>query len=233
MLCGNISVLLRNESQEKTLIMLDKWLKNDWTLAHFLYYITQFSYIGIVVYVMITSAMLIILWQNGTPGSHPIPVQIEVEQFTEYNSYEMANMNFYFTEELDGSIRLSSSKASSAWPIFGFFMISLFKYAILFSILFLLNRIIKTVIDEEPFIEKNATYLFATGWVLVLTPVAYYIFNYFAQSYFAQLSFPDGFRITSLDNYGEPFIIAGIFMFILGYVFREGNRLYEEQKLTV
>jgi hypothetical protein len=33
--------------------------------------------------------------------------------------------------------------------------------------------------------------------------------------------------------FGKDFMLAGIFIIVLGYVFKEGARIYEEQKLTV
>lgn len=179
------------------------------------------------------SVMFIILWQDGHPGAHQVPVKVELAQFSGFENLQFENVSFTISENVSSSAIITGNSKEAWRPALGFFLITVFKHIILIAILFLLSKILKTVIDNEPFAEKNSTYLFAIGWVLLLTPSVFFLFNYFAQSYFAKIPFPEGARIISLDIIDPNFLFAGIFMMVLGYVFREGNQLYEEQKLTV
>ena len=118
--------------------------------------------------------------------------------------------------------------------VIGFYLINILKLALYFSVLFLLGKIFKSIIEEEPFHEKNPKRLYTIGWLLILYKFLFLGYNFlFAQPFFEQLNFAQGFTITHLDFYGDSFLYAGFFMVVLGYVFKEGTRLHKEQKLTV
>jgi len=213
--------------------MTAKWFKNDWTLAHLLYYLSQIGYILTGVYLIMMISMLASQLKDGQLMSNQIPVRMEVEQLKQETPVQLNESKLYFSDTVEGKIGFSKTTDGSIWPVIGFYVIELSKQIILFITLFLFSKIFKTIINEEPFSEKNPIYLFTIGWILVLTPLAFQFIGLFFQSFFANLQLPEGIQILGLNSYGDGYILAGIFMIVLGYVFREGNRLYEEQRLTV
>lgn len=131
-------------------------------------------------------------------------------QFSGFDNLQFEDVSFTISENVSGTAIIIGNSKEAWGPALGFFLITVFKHLILITILFFLSKILKTVIDNEPFAGKDSTYLFAIGWVLLLTPFVFYLFNYFAQSYFAKLSFSENARIVSLDMMDSNFLFAGI-----------------------
>ncbi|NGP87497.1 DUF2975 domain-containing protein [Fodinibius halophilus] len=205
----------------------------DWTLAHFLYYISQIGYVLIGGLILIQTFTFFMQSQNNHLSTDLIPVQLEVQEFKEASDIKAGEVTLHINEEMNGRVRLSTSDKSSQWPIIGFFLVGLLKYVILAIVLFLFSKLFKTIIDKEPFSEKNPTYLFTIGWILFLAPFTIPALNFFVHPYFASLDLPENLSIAGLTYMGDGYAYAGIFILVLGYVFKEGNRLYKEQQLTI
>ena len=55
-------------------------LKNDWSLAHFLYYMTLLFRIGIVIFAVISTISFFKFLNDGQIFINQLPVQLEIER---------------------------------------------------------------------------------------------------------------------------------------------------------
>jgi hypothetical protein len=210
-----------------------KWFKNDWTLAHFLYYISKIGYILTFCYLLLMLLIFLFQLQGDQVGTEKIPLKIELHQFSDTNDWVLESETLSVSENVTTQVNIKATEKSPTSAVIGFHLLTMVEKVLLFVILLLFNKIFKTIIDEEPFSKKNPKYLFIIGWIVFLMPIFYHLIDYIAQPYFAQLALPEGVRILGLAFSGNGSIYVGIFIILLGYVFKEGNRLYQEQKLTV
>ncbi|MEP1141004.1 MAG: DUF2975 domain-containing protein [Balneola sp.] len=112
------------------------------------------------------------------------------------------------------------------------FALHLLKISVVILFFFLLTKILKTVVDKTIFESKNSTRLYFMGSLLLCIPLLKLIQAFILYQALLMVKF------TEQVNF-EPYtdikieVILGIVIILLGYVFKEGTRIYEEQKLTI
>lgn len=213
-------------------------LKKDWSLAYFIYYICLISYWVIIISVCLEIFISIGHVTNNKVLIRDIPVNMELEQFEPHRDIEFSSYYINIPERVTSDLHISGEYEEvkrAFWFYNGF---KLYENIVYFILLFLLSKVLKNVAEDDPFHSKNPSYLYTIGWVLFMTAVIniiiqYLLINYVSIPLFSDLTLSNGIAITSYDLFGDGFIEAGIVIIVLGYVFKEGARIYEEQKLTV
>lgn len=214
-------------------------LRKDWSLAHFLLYICQIGYWLIVTNVVLQLLLSIGFVSDNQVVLDDIPVHIELQQFEEYNDVEASNVRLNIPDRMESKVQISGSFDEVRSAYFFYNGLKLYESAVFFIILFMLSKVLKSVADGKPFESRNPFYLYVIGWTLIISSVInlFIQFIFLAPSFslpvLGSLSLPENIKIPSLNMFGENFMIAGIFIIVLGYVFKEGTRIYNEQKLTV
>lgn len=214
-------------------------LRKDWSLAYFLLYMCQISYWLIVFGVIIELIISIGHLSHDRVVIRDIPVNIELKQFDEYNDVESENIYLNIPERMSSEIQISGpyDEVLSAFLFFNGF--KLYENTVFFILFFMFAKVLKNVAKGEPFHSKNHSYLYVIGLTLFASASINIAFQFLNMGHFVHLplleglDLPDGIDVTSLDMFGKDFLLAGIFVIVLGYVFKEGTRIYEEQKLTV
>lgn len=212
--------------------MDNKWLKNDWSLAYFIYYVCWLGYWGIVLTVVVQTVTVSAMVNDGTQYIHDVPVQLQLEQFSDFRDFKLDKANINIPEKTTARIGIEVTESN----IFAFLYyngLKLYRAAILFIILFVLAKMMKNVAENNPFDSNNPFYLYIIGWTLITSSVINIGISFLPLPILTHLALPEGFKVTSLDMFGNNFLILGIFVIVLGYVFKEGARIHEEQKLTV
>lgn len=213
--------------------------KKDWSLAYFLFYMCQISYwlilIGVGVEVFISIGHL----ADEKVIVREIPVNMELKQFDSYNDIELTNTYINIPERVNSELHISGDYNDIKSAFFLFNGLRLYENAVFFLLFFIFAKVLKNVAEGAPFHTENASHLSVIGLTLLISGGVNLAFQFLNAGHFIQLpilnnlNFPDGITVTSIDMFGKDFIIAGIFFVVLGYVFKEGTRIYEEQKLTV
>lgn len=213
--------------------MSSNWLKSDWSLAHFLYYISQISawlYILMVV-VQLTTTITMFNSDGRYMALLQKPVSVTVENFSVTTSFETNSLKGHLTDRVEGTANLMLKKSSVEPAAYLLILFDYLDYGILAFGLFLFSGIMKSVTEKEPFRQKNTRRLYTIGVMVMLAPF------YIALKQWFVTSLIKGSYLQGINLYWYPkdtnLIIAGIFIIVLGYVFKEGAKLYEEQKLTV
>ncbi len=97
---------------------------------------------------------------------------------------------------------------------------------------FLLSKILRSVIIENPFDEKNHLRLFSMGLIAVFLPIVRTLHSTVLAGYVQYDPKLLGYEIT--PSYSSLWLVLfGILIVILSFFFRETAQIYEEQKLTV
>lgn len=213
--------------------MSSNWLKNDWSLAHFLYYISRISawlYI-VTIAVQLTTTFTMFNSDDRYMALLQNPVSITVENFSESTSFETNSVKGHFAEQVEGTANLMLKKSSVEPYAYLLLIFDYFDYGLLAFGLFLFSGIMKSVTEKEPFRQKNIRRLYTIGIIVMLAPF------YFALKQWMVTSLIKGSYLQGIELNWFPkdtnLILAGILIIVLGYVFKEGARMYEELKLTV
>lgn len=214
-------------------------LRKDWSLAYFLLYMCQISYwliiIGIGVELVISFSHL----SNDRVVIRDIPVHIELQQFDEYKDVEVENTYLNIPERMSSELHISGPYEEVRSAFYFFNGLKFYEITVFFILFFMFSKMLKNVAEGDPFHAKNSKYLSVIGLTLLISGSLNIAFQFLNAGHFFHLpllesiDLPDGVDITSLNIFGKDFILAGIFIIVLGYVFKEGTRIYEEQKLTV
>lgn len=213
--------------------MSNTWFKNDWSLAHFLYYISRISAWLYVVMIVVQLTTTVTMFNSNDPYMAMIqsPVSFSIEELSESSSFETNSIKGYMIDRVDGTANLMLKKSSIEPAAYLLLLLNYFDYGFLVFGLFLFSGIMKSVTEKEPFRKKNIRRLYIIGIMVILAPL------YFALKQWAVTSLISGSYLQGIElswNLNDTnLILAGILIIVLGYVFKEGARIYEEQKLTV
>jgi len=213
--------------------MSAKWLKSDWSLAHFLYYISQIFAWLYVILIAVQLMTTVTMFNSGDRYMALLqsPVSLTVENFSESSSFETNSVKGYITDRIDGTANLMLKKSSIEPAAYLLLLFDYLDYAALVFGLFLFSGIMKSVTEKNPFRQKNIRRLYIIGVMVMLAPF------YFALKQWMVTSLIEGSYLSGIELHWFPkdsnLVLAGILIIVLGYVFKEGARIYEEQKLTV
>lgn len=213
--------------------------KEDWSLAYLLLYLCQIGYWLIVINLGVEVFTTAIPLNHESVIITDIPVKIELEQFEEHSDVELAKVYLNIPERMSTELNISGPYNELKGAFFFYNSLKIYESAVFFLILFMLSKVLRGVAEGDPFQSKNPFYLYGIGWILILSSLINIAIQFGNIGHLIplpvlnDLNLPDSVSIPSLDMFGENFMLAGIFIIVLGYVFKEGARIYEEQKLTV
>ncbi|MEQ8525249.1 DUF2975 domain-containing protein [Gracilimonas sp.] len=214
-------------------------LRKDWSLAYLLLYICQIGYWLIIIGVGAELIMNTAFMSQERVVINDISVHLELQQFEEYNDIELENIRLNIHEDMESQVQISGPYDEIKSAFFFFNGLKLYENIVFFIILFMLSKVLRSVAEGDPFQAKNSSHLYVIGWTLIISSIINISFQFMSAGHFislplfSDLALPEGIDITSLNLFGKDFLMNGIFIIVLGYVFKEGARIYEEQKLTV
>ncbi|HET8864216.1 MAG TPA: DUF2975 domain-containing protein, partial [Gracilimonas sp.] len=201
--------------------------KKDWSLAYFLYYICQIgiwlTIINAVIMLMFNSSNYVS--EDGTYFIHSIPVVLNIEGLDSLNDIETndAKVNIYNT--LKANIALQASFQDHL-PAFLFYNgLKAYSTILVLVVLYFFAKVLRNVAEGNPFDITNSKYLYIIGWTLFLTSALNIFIRFLPLPLLDSISLPEGYEFSSLQGF-EDFMMIGIFIIVLGYVFKEGNRIY-------
>ena len=126
---------------------------------------------------------------------------------------------------LTGSIDLNLS-IGKEWLII---LSEVLGVVLVFVFFFQLSRVLKPITKGESFDKRIPTHLASIGWVIIiygfLKPLSIAIFKHESSTF-------EYFSLF-LEHFNLWYLLGAFLVFVLNHVFKEGVRIYEEQKLTV
>jgi len=200
-------------------------LEKDWSLAHFLSYIAAIA----AVLVLLNLITQILLFSTTELG-----VDFQVTYTTgQADSITNSGITFMPESQQLGRVIISEiTQYSDAHYYFLAFLKFMEKAVIIFS-LFILWRFFRSVANDKPFEKINYRRLYAIGWIFVFAEIYTISKDHYIHWLTNDLLSTDSLRILPAAGSSFNFLIIGFVIIVLGYVFKEGHRIFEEQKLTV
>jgi len=208
-------------------------LKKDWTWAHFLYYLTLIGCTLLILSIFSNLFTFYSFKQEGKFVVLDIPVTINTKQSEILEKVETENLRINLPHRIHTIIDVYTDRKNLSFSAYYLYLVTFFKKTLDIAFLFILSRLLKNVANSQPFHSKNLHYLFYMGWILIVTSAIHTVLQYLPIPYISDLTFSSGIQISSLRVFGGDFFLGGILVIVLGYVFKEGARIHQEQKLTV
>jgi len=135
--------------------------------------------------------------------------------------------------KIDKAIGYLSIENPPLWQKLLFVLgIGLFKLGIFIVALHLLRKITGNIIDDKTFHTRNIKYITFLGFLLLFYSLVIFVFEFSASKWFIPQLDSDIHFSTEIRLKVE-LIIAGLFALVLGFIFKEGYNLQEENQLTV
>ncbi len=208
-------------------------LRKDWSLAYFLYYTCWIGYWSIGLYLVVTIASTVMVSSDGYTRLLDLPVVMEVEEFSEFNELQMPTAAINIPEQFSIDIDIKAQTNQHGFNIVLLFLIQSLSSFALMAVLFLLSTIFKNVAEENPFDPVNSKNLLYSGVVTLLIGCINITLTFTPIPLLRELHLPDGYAIKHLSLPTDILLLVGVSLIVLAYVFKEGTRIYDEQKLTV
>lgn len=170
--------------------------------------------------------------EDGRYLIHTVPVTLNVEGVQGLDEIEGKNVsiNIYNTVKANIGIQANFEDHLSAFLFYN--GLKAYNTILVLVVLFFFAKVLRNVAEGNPFDITNSKYLYIIGWTLFLTSALNIFIRFLPLPLLDSISLPEGYEFSSLQGF-EDFMMIGIFIIVLGYVFKEGTRIYEEQKLTV
>ena len=200
-------------------------LERDWSLAHFLSYIAAIA----AVLVLLNLITQILLFSTTELG-----VDFQVT-YTTGQSDSITNSDIMFMPESQQLGRVIISEITQYSDVHYYFLafLKFMEKAVIIFSLFILWRFFRSVANDKPFEKINYRRLYAIGWIFIFAEIYTISKDHYIHWLTNDLLSTDSLRILPAAGSPFNFLIIGFVLIVLGYVFKEGHRIFEEQKLTV
>ncbi|RNC83989.1 MAG: DUF2975 domain-containing protein [Balneola sp.] len=210
-------------------------LKKDWSLAYFLYYMFRISFwiFAINISLQVLILPFIGIKESSSFTMSGVPVVLTVDALSGSPDLEENDISISISENIQSRIFVATQSKNNLWALFYYNMVMIFDWLVILIILYFISKVLKNVAQGSPFSKKNARYLFTVGLLMLLGSLLHMLSIYLPMPLLEGLVLSDGIRVKSIMIKEGNFMIGGFMSLVLGYVFKEGNRMYEEQKLTV
>jgi hypothetical protein len=207
-------------------------IKKKWSFAYFLYYMCQIGFwlFLLEAVLMFSVNSLNYLEEDGEFFIYSVPVILNIEGLELMDENLQNNISIYNTANVD--VFLTGSFDEYTGAFFYYSGLQNYKIIVLLLCLFFLTKFLKNVAEERPFDSENPKYLYIIGWILFLSSAINILIGYLPYPLLEGLSLEGGYEFSRVRVFRD-YMMEGIFIIVLGYVFKEGTRIYEEQKLTV
>ena len=207
-------------------------MKKDWSLGHLLYYLSGIGIGGVIIKVGI---LILMLFQNGdfvVWNMHFVDPLIEIRDMEIEDESLVTNEGNYLIPitiyarftlfNLDGLYQPQAIKT---------YYMRFLKCLLEFLFLFQLSQLFKSIKDQNPFNKENPRRFYYMGILVIALAMAdiwsgFIFSNGLREIGFQTLKFNPSFEM-------KPNFIFGLIIILFGVVFKEANRIHEEQKLTV
>ena len=209
-------------------------LKNDWSFSHFLYYITWIALIGVILNFIIFFGMNYITnddFFTNLPVIDPM-TEVEPDNFVTQNLGVGEDQNYLAPLRVHASFMVQNNYPYFSSQITKVHLVRVLRMVVLASFLFFLTRIIKSIIQKNPFEQQNSVRLYAMGGLLIFLSAVNVLHGYLIADALSTLPMENNLNFSPVIEI-DVLIFFGLILLLLGYVFKEGTRIYEEQKLTV
>ena len=201
-------------------------LHKDWTLAHFISYIAAITAVLLGIQLVIQIIMF-------RPVGMDFPVKFTVEHSDQPGSITRDGFIFLPGHQQEGRLIVTEAENRPGIHSFLLAIIKIIETGMFILCAFLVWRIFRHVARNQPFSRGNYKRLYVIGWIFIFAE----IFAFGRAMYIEWLAFDafahDPYTLVRTTGDFSKLLIAGIVIIVIGYVFKEGHRIYEEQKLTV
>ncbi|SMO69344.1 DUF2975 domain-containing protein [Gracilimonas mengyeensis] len=209
-------------------------LKKDWSIAYFLYYISQ---IGIWLTV-INIAVLFFVNGSSYIGSdsnyliHDIPVTLTMGGSESPGAFEQDNFSVDIYPNLETTAVIQGNFNDHLSSFFFYNSLRLYQAILIIVVLYFFGKVLKNVAEGNPFERSSSTYFYIIGWTLLGASILNIMIQFIPLPLLNELTLPSGYTFSSIQPHYD-YLLIGLFVLVLGYVFKEGTRFYEELKLTI
>lgn len=203
-------------------------LKNDWTLAHFFQYVSIISAVLIGINLVVYFIMFVV---TDSISTLPINIKPSEADQVEMISTEMANI--YSSSSVEGTVYLYGSDSLPSFTMYSLWIAETLKWILFIVILILSWKIFQSIADNQPFSEKNYKRLFVIGWIFIVAELYGHARGHYLARLLNDAQISDSVQFLPSAGGLVNLFLVGMLIIVIGYVFKEGHRIFEEQKLTV
>jgi len=209
-----------------------KWFKNDWSIAGFLLFWAQLGWAIYFISILFGSIFFLIeIFIGGSTGLHELIARIRVDQFSDLIVNSDAE-GIFQKSIFETTIDTMNAELKNMWPYYLASAMTIGLDALVLYGLSLLKSILETLKLEKPWKDRNSKNLKTIGYLILLAVPYKYSIGWLTYLIVDQIQLPE--RISLLwPPIAWELGLAGLAVILVAYIFEEGTRLYEEQKLTV
>lgn len=209
-----------------------KWFKNNWSIAGFLLFLTQFAWSIYLIAIVIYSILFLFdIFLSSAMGFHELPIRIHIQDFSEVLANNEPETIFQ-SSILETNASLLGTELKSTWSYYLASVMTIGLYGITLYGLTLLKRILRSLRRKQPWDKKNSRNLRIIGYLMLLAVPYKYGIGWLSFLTIQHIQLPE--KVSLLwPPVAWEIGLAGLTIILVAYIFKEGTRLYEEQKLTV
>ena len=209
-----------------------KWFKNDWSIAGFLLFWAQLGWAVYFISILFGSLLFLIeLFLGGTLGIQDLTARIRVHEFSDLIINSEAESIFQ-KSIFETTIDTLNTEIENKWCYYIASLMTIGLDGIILYGLTLLKRILESLRQEDPWNDHNSTNLKVIGYLMLFAVPYKHGIGWLTYLMVDQIQLPE-----NISLFWPPIAwelgLAGLAVLLVAYIFEEGTRLYEEQKLTV
>lgn len=213
--------------------MANKWIKDDWSTAGFLNFFAQLAWAAYLLILIIYTAMYLLHLFGVFPGVlWDLSVRVSLENFEQVFGINESGVNVFTNSSMSVNLSSLNEAYQSSWLYHLAVILKLGLYGAALYGLTLVKRILKSIMDKKPWQEQNTKRLNIIGYLMVLAVPYNYGIGWMTYLLVQSTELPENVSLL-WPIFHLEIGLAGVVVGLVAYLFNEGIKLHEEQKLTV
>lgn len=213
---------------------MSNWLKNNWNLSRFLIYIVQFARFIILFWLLMYPVVLLLQIFDLTAISiFKLDMTVHLQGLNNYYEFYGQQYPLMYNQVVTLEFTPLGYPIENKWIYYLAYSMQIGLYIAIFYGLTLIKNILSSLKRNQPWNKENSSNLRIVGYLLIIALPYMYAIDWLAFLIAQGLNLPSKINLLPPISPKWELALAGFIVLLVAHLFKEGTRIYEEQKLTV
>jgi len=206
----------------------------NWRISRFLIYIVQFArFITLFWLMMYPVVLLLQIFDLTAVSIFKLDMTVHLQGLNNY--YEFYGQQYPLMHNQVATLEFTplGYPMENKWLYYLAYSMQMGLYGAIFYGLTLVKNILSSLKNKNPWNKENSSNLTIVGYLLIIALPYMYTIDWLAYLIAQELNLPSKINLLPPISPKWELALAGFIVLLVAHLFKEGTRIYEEQKLTV
>ncbi|NGP75182.1 DUF2975 domain-containing protein [Balneolaceae bacterium YR4-1] len=213
---------------------MSKSNSNKWSTSGILIYLVQFARVITLFWLLMYPVVLLLQILDLTAISiFKLDMTVHLQGLNSYYEFYEQQYPLMHNQVVTLEFTPLGYPMENKWLYYLAYIMQIGLYAAIFYGLTLIKNILSSLKQNNPWDEENSSRLRIISYLLLIAFPYMYSIDWLAYLIAQELSLPTKIHLVPPFFPEWSLLIAGFIVLLVAHLFKQGTRIYEEQKLTI